>query len=68
MYTQNHEYIKPPNTRKKKNKVFIAMSELLPHLKHDEVGLLLSINTKDELKQYVKDAGVPDKEIKEIFK
>jgi hypothetical protein len=65
---QNHEYIKPPNIRKKKNKVFTAISELLPHLKHDEVGLLLSINTKDELKQYVKDAGVPDKEIKEIFK
>ena len=66
--TQNHEYIKPPNTRKKKNTVFTAISDLLPHLKHDELELLLSINSKDELKQYVKDAGVPDKEIKEIFK
>lgn len=66
--TQNHEYIKPPNTRKKKNKVSVAISELMPHLKHDELALFLSLNTKDDLKQFVRDAGVPDKEIKEIFK
>tara|TARA_B100000902_G_scaffold399876_1_gene473267 strand:- start:7567 stop:8034 length:468 start_codon:yes stop_codon:yes gene_type:complete len=65
---QNHEYIKPPNTRKKKNKVFNAMSELFPHLKSDEVELMLNINTKDELKQFATDSGMPDKEVKEIFK
>jgi hypothetical protein len=65
---QNHEYIKPPNTRKKKNKIFTAMSELFPHLKMDEVELLLNINTKEELKGYAKDSGMPDKEVKEIFK
>ena len=44
------------------------MSEMFPHLKLDEVELMLNINTKDELKQFVKDSGMPDKEIKEIFK
>jgi hypothetical protein len=65
---ENHEYIKPPNTRKKKNKVALAVSELMPHLKSDELDLFLSLNTKDDLKDFMISAGMQDKEIKEVFK
>jgi len=65
---ENHEYIKPPNTRKKKNKVALAVSELMPHLKSDELDLFLLLNTKDDLKDFMISAGMQDKEIKEVFK
>ena len=65
---QNHEYIKPPNTRKKKSKVQSAVSDMFPHLKKDELDLFMQINSADEIKEYFSSAGMQDKEIKEIFK
>ena len=43
------------------------LHNLYPHLKGDEVELLLSLNSLDDLKQLAKDSGYTDKEIKEIF-
>lgn len=65
---QNHPYIKPPNSKKKKNKRTTFISELYPHLKSDEIELLLSINSDEELKQLAKANGLEDKTIKDIFK
>jgi hypothetical protein len=65
---ENHEYIKPPNARKKKNKVFEALSDLFPHLKNDEIELMLALNSLEEIKQYMIDYGMLDTEVKEIFK
>lgn len=62
-----HPYIKPPNARKKKSKVQDLLSEMLPHLKNDEVDLLMDINNKDTLKEYFKSNGYDDKSIKDIF-
>ena len=40
----------------------------MPHLKSDELDLFLSLNTKDDLKDFMISAGMQDKEIKEVFK
>jgi hypothetical protein len=64
---QYHPYLKPPNGRKKKNKVGEFISKLYPHYKSDEIDLFMKLNSKDELKQLATDSGYSDKEIKEIF-
>ena len=63
-----HPYIKPPNARKKKNRVSDFLHGIYPHIKGDEIQLLIDINSKDELKQLAVDHGLDDKQIKEIFK
>jgi|TARA_B110000971_G_C20033920_1_gene513092 hypothetical protein len=64
---QFHPYLKPPNSKKKKDKVRTMLSEIYPHMKHDEIEILFTINTKDELKEFAKDHGHDDKSIKDIF-
>jgi len=39
-----------------------------PHLKRDEIELLLKINSRDDLKEMARAAGLDNKQIKEIFK
>jgi len=62
-----HQYIKPPNSRRKKNKVQEMIASVYPHAKHDEIELIQELNTKEELKQFAKDHGYDDKQIKDIF-
>jgi hypothetical protein len=64
---QFHTYLKPPK-KKGKNPVQSELSKLFPNLKADELELLDSIHTQDEIKQIFSDAGYSDKEIKDIFK
>ena len=63
-----HPYIKPPGSRKKKNKVGEWLSEMYPLMKADEIAMLLEINHKDDLKALARENGMTDKEIKELFK
>ena len=63
-----HPYIKPPGSRKKKNKVGEWLSEMYPLMKADEIAMLLEINDKDDLKALARENGMTDKEIKELFK
>ena len=65
---QNHPYIKPPNSKRKKNKRSQFISDSMPHLKQDEIELILSINTDDDLKEFARSSGMSDKDIKELFK
>ena len=65
---QHHPYIKPPNSKRKKNKVSDAIAKIYPHISQDEINLLLSINDNDELKQFFQAHAYTDKEIKEILK
>ena len=65
---QHHPYIKPPNSRKKKSKRGEFVSNVLPHLKADEIELFLSLNNDDSLKELALANGYEDKEIKDIFK
>ena len=62
-----HPYIKPPNSRKKKDKVSEFILSIYPHLKSDELELMLSINSKDDLKEFAKAHGHDDKTINDIF-
>ena len=64
---QFHPYLKPPNAKKKKDKVSNFVADLFPHIKNDEIELLLSINDKSELKELAKAHGYDDKSIKDIF-
>ena len=63
-----HPYIKPPTSRKKKNKVGEWLSEQYPLMKADEINMLMEINDTEDFKLLAQDAGMTDKEIKELFK
>ena len=63
-----HPYIKPPTSRKKKNKVSEWLSKQYPLLKADEIAMLQEINDTDDFKSLAREAGMTDKEIKELFK
>ena len=64
---QFHPYLKPPNARKKKNKVFEFIYSLFPHMKTEDINNLIDINTIQELKDLAKSNGYDDKSITEIF-
>ena len=63
-----HPYIKPPTSRKKKNKVGEWLSEQYPLMKADEINMLMEINDTEDFKMLAQEAGMTDKEIKELFK
>jgi hypothetical protein len=62
-----HPYIKPPNSRKKKDRITDFLSEIYPHLKHDEIAMLIFMNTRQQLIQLAEAHGYDDKSIKDIF-
>lgn len=62
-----HPYVKPPNSRKKKDKVSDFLSNIYPHLKGDEIEILVTLNSKDDLKKLAEAHGYDDKSIKDIF-
>ena len=62
-----HPYLKPPNSRKKKNKVFDFISNIMPHMKAEDIDNLINLNTVDELKEYAREHGYDDKSSKDIF-
>ncbi len=64
---QFHPYLKPPNAKKKKDKVSEFLYSIHPHMKSEEVTLLQELNSKDELKEYARSHGYDDKTIKDIF-
>jgi hypothetical protein len=62
-----HPYIKPPNARKKKDKVSEFVYSIYPHLKRDELELFFQLNTKEDLVELAKANGYDDKTIADIF-
>jgi len=64
---QFHPYLKPPNARKKKNKITEFVYELFPHMKAEDTQNLIDINTIEDIKQLAVEHGYDDKSIKEIF-
>ena len=45
---QFHPYLKPPNSRKKKNKIFEFIYNIYPHMKAEDINNMIDINTKEE--------------------
>lgn len=62
-----HPYIKPPNARKKKDKISEFLYSIYPNIKRDEIDLLLTINDKDDLKELAAAHGYDNKQIRDIF-
>ena len=62
-----HPYIKPPNSKKKKDKVRDFVSSIYPLLKSSEIDMLLELNTKEDLAKLAEAHGYDDKSIKDIF-
>jgi len=64
---QFHEWIKPPTSTKKKDKISAFVVETYPHMKADEVELFRQLNSDDDIKQMAFDMGMLEKDIEEIF-
>ena len=64
---QFHPYLKPPNSRKKKNKIFEFIYSIYPHMKAEDINNMIDINTKEELTGFAVAHGYDDKTIKDIF-
>lgn len=64
---QYHPWIAPPKGVKK-NRVEEALTEIFPLMKDDDLELLLTLNTREELEQFFKENGYDDKTLKELFK
>ena len=64
---QFHPYLKPPNSRKKKNKIFEFIYSIYPHMKAEDINNMIDINTKEELTEFAQSHGYDDKTIKDIF-
>jgi hypothetical protein len=48
------------------NKVYKVLSQLFPDMKDDELELLAKVTDKKEIKEYAKDLGMTDEEIKKL--
>jgi hypothetical protein len=62
-----HPYLKPPNARKKKDKVFEFVYNIYPHMKAEDITQFIDLNDKHDLKQLAEAHGYDDKTIKDIF-
>ena len=51
-----------------KNRLEEELSNLFPLMKHDELELLLKINSKNDLEKFFRDNGYDDKTIKDLLK
>lgn len=60
-----HTWIAPKKREGSDNKASRFLREMYPHLKDDEIELLRTINTKDDLKQLARDHGWDDRRIKD---
>ena len=61
-----HPWLAGPK-KEAKNKQEKLLRELYTNKKLDEIGLMLQINDKKELKQLAKDYGYDDKQLKDWF-
>ena len=64
---QFHPYLKPPNAKKKKNKISEFLYQLYPNCKPEDIELMIKLNSNEELKALAYDYGYDDKTIKAIF-
>jgi hypothetical protein len=62
-----HPWIAPVKKRKK-DKLEAFLSKQHPTLSKEELELLVSINSEEDLKNLARDTGLDEKEIKELFK
>ena len=61
-----HEFISP-GKKSKKNKIKLWLMEVLPTTKERDIDTLIELNTNTSIKDYAKQHGISDKQIKKIF-
>lgn len=64
---EKHIFISPPKG-KRVDKIWSFVSDKFPEFNNKEIELFIELNGVEELKNIAKDIGMPDDEIKEIFK
>jgi hypothetical protein len=65
--SQFHAWL-PPGKKAKKSKVQEFLYKMHPTYKLEDLEMLESINTKEQIQDMMREYGYDDKEIKEIFK
>lgn len=60
------QFMKPPR-RQAMDKIEQTIIDVYPSLRKDEINLLMSINSVDEVIDFLKDSGLQDKEIEELL-
>jgi len=63
-----HPWIPPGKGKKKKSNIFDFIKQTHPLMENKDIDTLISLNTKEDLKQLAKESGMDDKDIKELFK
>ena len=63
-----HYWLKMPKKGATSTKERKFLQQMYPSAKEDELDLLVQLNSKDDLKDYAKELGWSDKEIKDAFK
>ena len=61
------EWVGTPNAKKKLNNKEEFLAQVFPTIKDDELDLLLSLNTDDELKKFARELGYTDEQLDELF-
>jgi hypothetical protein len=64
MGKQRHYWQASKKAAGKNNKIVKFLARLNPHMKQDEIELMAEINTDKDIKQYAKNLGMSDVEIK----
>lgn len=64
MGKQRHYWQASKKAEGKNNKVIKFLTKLHPHMKDDELRLMASLNTDKEIKEYAKQMGMSDSDIK----
>lgn len=63
-----HPWVPPGKGKRKTSKLKDLLHSIYPHMGYDDIDLLISVNSEDDLKQFARDAGMDEKEIKDLFK
>ena len=64
MGNHNHYWLKAP-TRRGGNRLRNFVEQLYPHFGDDEIDLMLTINSVDDFKNYARDLGWDDRQIRD---
>lgn len=65
---QYHPWLTPSKKKRKTSNLLKWLEEMYPTYNDEELELLLTLNSKDDLKNLAEDMGLDKKEIKDIFK
>jgi hypothetical protein len=63
-----HPWIPPGKGKRKTSKLKDLLHRIYPHMGYDDIDMLVAINTEDDLKQFARDSGMDEKDIKDMFK